>query len=229
MNDVSSLEQRLASLLAGAKERRAQERAERESEMQELEPRRISFERTARSWVGDLVVPRLHALALALHQAGDVEHVGSGCSACLKLGRSEEYPVVGSLTVSIIPDARYDRAYVHVRPALSPMLAGHPTESHSEFELNSDATPSLVRFLDDQLVNFAESYLRASEPDSPYQHSSLVTDPVCGMTFQRASSAKSHEHGGKRFYFCAATCADRFRLSPDLYLPTRQGAPGGVT
>ena len=229
MNDRSRFEQQLASLVADAAERRAQERAQREEEMQELEPRRIRFERTSRAWVSDLVVPRLHSLALALQQTGDIEHVDGGSSACLKLDRSEKYPIAASLTVSITPDDRYNRASVHVRPALSPMLAGHPTTAHSEFELNADAGPSLVRFLEDQLVVFAESYLRVSEPDSPYQQGSLVTDPVCGMTFQRAAGAESHEHEGKRFYFCASSCAERFRQSPDLYLHARQGASGGVT
>jgi YHS domain-containing protein len=229
MNDLSSLDQRLASILADAARRRAQERAEREAAMRELEPRRIHFERIASAWVSELVVPRLHTLALALQQAGDVQHTNGGCSACLKLGRSEKYPVMASLTVSITADSRYERASVQVRPTLSPMLVGHPTASRSEFDLNADAVHSLVQFLDDQLMAFAKSYLRVHEPDSPYQHGSLVTDPVCGMTFIRTDGAESHEHEGRPFFFCASSCAERFRRFPDFYLRSRQDAPGGVT
>jgi len=227
MTDIASLEQRLASLLGDAAERRAQEQTQRKEAMQKEEPRRTRFEQTSCAWVTDLVIPRLRALAQALPQAGDVEHVGGGCSARLKLGSSEEYPAAASLTVSITPDARYERASVHIQPLLIPMLVGHPSASCCDFEIDARDAAPLARFLDDQFVVFAESYLRVREPDSPYQRSSLVTDPVCGMTFHRTDAAESHEHEGGRFFFCAPSCAERFRQSPDRFLKSGQGAMGG--
>ena len=229
MSDIASLEQRLASLLSDAAERRAQEQTQREEEMKEVEPRRLHFEAISCAWVTDIVVPRLHALAHALPKAGDVEHVDGGSAARLKLGTSEEYPVAASLTVSIAPDARYERASVHVQPLLIPMLAGHPSASCCECEIDGKDAATLARFLDDQFVVFAESYLRVREPDSPHQRSSLVTDPVCGMTFHRSDAAESHEHEGRRFYFCASSCAERFRESPDRFLKSGQGGMGGVS
>lgn len=226
MNDLGSFDQRIAALLSDATARRAQEQRQREEEMREVEPRRIQFERTSGTWVTDLVIPRLRALARALPAAGDVDQVGGGSSARLKLASSEEYPVAASLTVSIVPDARYDHAAVHVQPLLIPMLVGHPSPSCCDFEIDLKDTQSLGRFLDDQFVVFAESYLRVREPDSPYRRSSLVTDPVCGMTFHRLDAAASHEHEGKRFYFCAPSCAERFRQFPDHFLKSGQGGMG---
>ncbi len=229
MNDLGSLEERLASILANAAERRARVLAQREATMRDLEPRRRDFERTASAWVRDLVVPRLRTLALALQQSADIQHADGGCFACLKLGKSEHYPAQASLTVSITPDSRYERATVQVQPAISPMLVGHPSESRSEFDLNANVAQSLAQFLDDRLIAFAESYLRVREPDSPYQHGSLVTDPVCGMSFIRSDGAESHEHEGRRYFFCASSCAERFRRFPDFYLRSRLDATGGVT
>ena len=229
MSDIASLEQRLASPLGDAAERRAQEHTLRKEAMQELEPRRIRFERIAAAWVNDLVVPRLRMLTQALPHAGDVEHVDGGYSARLKLASSEECPVAASLTVSIAPDARYERASVHVQPLLIPMLVGHPSASCCEFEIDVKDVEPLARFLDDQFVAFAESYLRVREPGSPYQRSLLVTDLVCGMTFHRTDAVESHEHEGRRFFFCAPSCAERFRQSPDRFLKSRQGAIGGVS
>jgi len=229
MSDIASLEQRLASLLGDAAERRAQEQTQREEEMKVVEPRRLHFERTSCAWVTDLVIPRLRALAQALPQASGIEHVDGGCSARLKLGSSEEYPVAASLTVSIAPDARYERASVHVQPLLIPMLVGHPSASCCDCEIEAQDAAPLARFLDDQFVIFAESYLRVREPDSVYQRSSLVTDPVCGMTFHRTDAVESHEHEGRRYFFCAPACAERFRQSPDRFLKSGQGAIGGVS
>ena len=197
--------------------------------MQEFEPRRIRFEQIASSWVSDLVVPRLHTLALAFPRTADVEHVSGGCAARLKFEWSEEYPVAASLTLSIAPDRRYEHASVHIQPSLIPMLVGHPPASCCEFALDVEDPQPLVRFLDDQLVVFAESYLRVREPESPYQRSSLVTDPVCGMTIHPTDATESHEHDGRRFFFCASSCAERFRQAPDLYLRWKRGAMGGVS
>ncbi len=218
MTDTISLEQRLAALRREAAERRAQEHTERDEVMREIEPRRMRFDKAASDWVTELVIPRFQALAEALSSTAEVEHVAGGCSACLKLGSSDEYPVAASLTVSITPNASYERAAVHIKPLLIPMFEGHRAPSCSEFEVGAKAVEPLVRFLDDEFVVFADTYLRVRDPGSPYQRRALVTDPVCGMTFHPADAVESHEHEGRRFYFCAPACAERFRQSPDRFL-----------
>src|SRR5260370_9400059 len=49
-----------------------------------------------------------------------------------------------------------------------------------------------------------------------------VIDPVCGMTVDPAHAAATVEHEGKTYYFCAASCAQKFRAQPQRYL---QGQP----
>ena len=43
-------------------------------------------------------------------------------------------------------------------------------------------------------------------------------DPVCGMMVDPARAAATVEHGGKKFYFCAKSCAAKFQASPEKYL-----------
>ena len=51
-------------------------------------------------------------------------------------------------------------------------------------------------------------------------------DPVCGMTVQPATAAGSHEYRGKKYYFCAARCLDKFRADPEYHLtPPEQRIP----
>ena len=45
-----------------------------------------------------------------------------------------------------------------------------------------------------------------------------MIDPVCGMTVDPASAAASHEHGGKRYYFCCEHCLEKFRADPAKFL-----------
>ena len=58
-------------------------------------------------------------------------------------------------------------------------------------------------------------------------------DPVCGMTVDPATAAGSHTHAGHTYYFCAASCLEKFRASPERYLsaaePALVEAPAGAT
>ena len=54
-------------------------------------------------------------------------------------------------------------------------------------------------------------------------------DPVCGMTVQPATAAGSYEYRGKKYYFCATRCLEKFRAEPEYYLlPAAQRTPKPV-
>jgi Cu+-exporting ATPase len=53
-----------------------------------------------------------------------------------------------------------------------------------------------------------------------------VTDPVCGMKVDVATSQHRLEHGGTTFHFCSARCRTKFEADPDKYLkPEKAAAP----
>ncbi len=55
-------------------------------------------------------------------------------------------------------------------------------------------------------------------------------DPVCGMTVQPSTAAGSYEYRGKKYYFCAARCLEKFRADPEYYLtPPEQRIPKPVS
>ena len=60
----------------------------------------------------------------------------------------------------------------------------------------------------DESRNYHEQDERRGRP------STLVIDPVCGMTINPANAAGSHLHEGKPFFFCSTTCLERFRTTP---------------
>ncbi|TCZ61037.1 heavy metal translocating P-type ATPase [Roseicella aquatilis] len=54
----------------------------------------------------------------------------------------------------------------------------------------------------------------------------LVTDPVCGMKVDPATSRHRLEHRGTTFHFCSAGCRTKFEADPDKYLkPEKAAAP----
>jgi P-type Cu+ transporter len=43
-------------------------------------------------------------------------------------------------------------------------------------------------------------------------------DPVCGMSVNPATAKHVHEHDGKNYYFCCASCGEKFKSDPNKYL-----------
>lgn len=50
-------------------------------------------------------------------------------------------------------------------------------------------------------------------------------DPVCGMTIDQEEAVGSHEHGGVTYFFCHASCLERFRADPRLFLEAAPAPP----
>ena len=60
-----------------------------------------------------------------------------------------------------------------------------------------------------------------------------VTDPVCGMTVDPATTAHHAEHAGHAYHFCSAGCRTRFVADPDAYIgdkpkPEPMATPGAI-
>ena len=52
------------------------------------------------------------------------------------------------------------------------------------------------------------------------------TDPVCGMTVETAE-AKSSVFDGRIYYFCSASCRDRFEANPTAFAESAETASQG--
>ena len=45
-----------------------------------------------------------------------------------------------------------------------------------------------------------------------------VIDPVCKMSISPADAAGAYDYKGTRYYFCHASCLDRFKADPEEFL-----------
>ena len=57
----------------------------------------------------------------------------------------------------------------------------------------------------------------------------LELDPVCGMKVNPASAKHVHEHAGKKYYFCCASCLEKFKANPQGYLNKPAASSSPVT
>src|SRR5438477_7305574 len=53
---------------------------------------------------------------------------------------------------------------------------------------------------------------------APNPAPSVERDPVCGMNVNPATAKHVYEHAGKKYYFCCAQCAEKFKAAPQGYL-----------
>ena len=51
-------------------------------------------------------------------------------------------------------------------------------------------------------------------------------DPVCGMSVEPSAAKYKFDYAGKSYYFCCASCMEKFRARPEEYLALR--APAGL-
>ena len=54
--------------------------------------------------------------------------------------------------------------------------------------------------------------------DSHLAEPSTATDPICGMTVAIANAKHTAEHAGQTYYFCCASCKEKFLAEPHRYL-----------
>src|ERR1700693_1659524 len=60
----------------------------------------------------------------------------------------------------------------------------------------------------------------ASNPPSIHER-----DPVCGMNVNPATAKHTYDLNGKTYYFCCASCAERFKSDPAKFLQPKSPAP----
>ncbi|HEX4784174.1 MAG TPA: heavy metal-binding domain-containing protein, partial [Candidatus Sulfotelmatobacter sp.] len=56
----------------------------------------------------------------------------------------------------------------------------------------------------------------------------LEHDPVCGMNVNPATAKHVHEHGGKKYFFCCASCLEKFKADPPKYLDKPAAFPSNL-
>ncbi len=44
-----------------------------------------------------------------------------------------------------------------------------------------------------------------------------IKDPVCGMAVDQRKSTAASTYAGRTYYFCSATCRDKFEHEPEKY------------
>jgi len=77
------------------------------------------------------------------------------------------------------------------------------------------------------------AYLAAGVDRADHADAATVTDPVCGMTVDPATTPHHAEHAGHAYHFCSAGCRSKFITDPTTYLDDKprtepEATPGAM-
>jgi xanthine dehydrogenase accessory factor len=69
-----------------------------------------------------------------------------------------------------------------------------------------------------EIVKEQRAGAQAPAPRQEAAQGAEVIDPVCGMTVAVAGARHRAQHAGRDYFFCAASCRERFLATPERYL-----------
>jgi heavy metal translocating P-type ATPase len=75
-------------------------------------------------------------------------------------------------------------------------------------------------------VHEPHAHMHDAQPGVHGQPGQRVKDPVCGMTVDPHTAEHRHTYNGRPYYFCSASCREKFAANPSQYLKSEpQAAP----
>jgi YHS domain-containing protein len=133
--------------------------------------------------------------------------------ALCEFSHTSRYPAKVTVDIALLPGDDYSRVDVHFGLNIFPMLVEFQRSQESTFAL--DAKEEIGAWVEDRLLEFIEVYLPL-QVHPLYQKDSLVTDPICDMTFPIDQAAGTLSWQGHSLYFCSNICKEAFARTHDI-------------
>lgn len=183
------------------------------------------FGETADKLLREVICPRVQILATYFDNAECIapDQVEHRYSCLCRFRESSRFPATARLELTLTHDEQVEHLLVLYRLEVGPNYVPFKGQVQLVFPIGKVDEEQLVRWLDDQIVEFVDAYLCFEYPGVGQ---SLVVDPVCGMVLNRHYVAAQCDHKGTTYYFCAENCRKKFAESAEKFLSAPQMNPG---
>ena len=226
MAELDALERAIETRLKAADEHRQREQQNVAAEMADLERRYDEFSQNAERFSKEIIRPRVERLAGFFDNAELSDENDRARHRCLcRFNRSERFPATVALEFSVAHDDEVQNIVVSRDLEILPIFFKFAPHEELTFSVDQADATRLAAWVEQQLVEFVETYLRL-EQSHQYQQETLTTDPVCGMRIRKSLAAAKQEHRGVTYHFCTEKCRESFVDDPDRYVGARKD-PGG--
>jgi len=221
MSTIPEFEKRLDAELAAVNVRIEELRTNAVKAHEARQARYSEFVRVAADLSEKVGKPRLEALLKRFPEAKstklEMKH-GRG----VKLNFDSDLARV-SMDVAVHPVEDADDLVVTYDLMILPMFIEF--EKHAELRVPMNAVDSdlVGRWLDDQLIAFAKTYVSIQFTDQ-YQRRNIAVDPVAGIRFPLSFAAGEVDRGGVKYHFLSKQTKDEFERDPDAYVSAKTPA-----
>ncbi len=207
---------RLHERLAAAEAARADRLQDNECRMRERDAQLERFGQGASALHRAVVRPLVEELAAHFENA-TTEHYQTplGISSACRFAATDRFPASARLLIGVNQDDPTGLRLTYDLEIIPLLFTYEKTDSYP-IDVSRPDHAALRDRLAAWLLRFTESYLQL-ETDSRYQDWRSHTDPVCAMRISGGTTARTLEHGGRRYYFCSEVCQQKFEAEPALY------------
>jgi YHS domain-containing protein len=138
-------------------------------------------------------------------------------TSCCQFEHTPRFPATAKLEIGVTRDGEIKKVALQYQAEILP--AFFPFDGRDELTMLLDEVDEqkAAEWVEAKLVQFVDAYLRL-ETSNHYQEGNMVTDPVCGMTVNKAFAPAQMAYRGQTYYFCIPECHARFAENPERYL-----------
>jgi YHS domain-containing protein len=217
MGDLKDLERKIKEKLSLSEERQHLQQDHFRQRMAEAEARHERYTAVADRLMQDVIRPRMEKLKALFDNARMPEARNSRHSSCCQFEHTVRFPATGKLEIGVTRDGEIKTLVLQYQVEILPVF--FPVEGRDEMTMPLDEVDEdkAAGWVEAKLVEFVDTYLRL-ETSNHHQKGNLVTDPVCGMTVNKAFAPAQMTYRGQTYYFCVPECQARFAENPERYV-----------
>ncbi len=221
MTELDPFLRRVGAQFQHAEKRLDDARAEFQKNCQQIEDRHRRYHELTARLVRAIIYPRMERLRGFLPHAelaGPSRELGAHCQ--LHLPHTPRFPATVELDVGFAHDAQVEQVTCLYALDILPVFMQFDRSNQLSFPLDAVDESRLSTWVEDQLVQFVETYLRIEFVDQ-YQRENLTTDPVCGTRFSKLAATAELEYQGRTYYFVSLETRAAFLSQPSRYVNLR--------
>jgi YHS domain-containing protein len=217
MGDLNNLERKIKEKLSLSEERQRLQQDHFRQLMAEAEARHERYTALADRLMQEVIRPRMEKLKTLFDNARMSEVRCSRHTCCLQFEHTTRFPATARVEIGVTRDGEIKRVTLQYELEILPVF--FPLEARDEMTMLLDGLDEAkaTAWVEAKLVQFVDSYLHL-ETSNHHQEGNLVTDPVCGMTVNKAFAPAQMTYRGQTYYFCVPECRARFAENPERYL-----------
>lgn len=216
MVDLSSFIDRIGRRLAEAEHDPQWGPEETRAYMSAVAVRQSQFSQLAERLMGDVIRPRLEALADSFSNAAMADNDVS-CQCTAWFGFCDRFPATTRVELAVEHGVRFESLSVLYEAHMMPRFIKFHDYDRFSVSLPEVTDESVGAWVEDHLLEFLESYLQIDR-GSEFVDQIPASDPVCGMQISEDSAAASASYCGHLYFFCSETCRDKFVNAPRAFV-----------